>query len=187
MGKFNSGSNAIYQELAGVLPGGVWSMPASFNGNIYYGPVGSPLLDFRFKNAKLLAAAVARSSNSFGYPGTTPSVSANGSTQRDCMGSGKQQSRGAACVRRQDPGGTLQLEPGCEQSGSLRQWQQVHHADDCPRQGVCGNNQRSGRVWIVGEVDQRRGVAVTQPREVLCRYILRKAVRVTGVSCGGYE
>ena len=79
MGKFNAGSNNVYQELAGVLPGGVWSMPAAFNGNIYYGPVGSPLLDFRFKNAKLLPAAVARSSNSFGYPGTTPSVSANGS------------------------------------------------------------------------------------------------------------
>jgi len=78
MGKFNSSSNNIYQELSGALPGGVWSMPAAFNGNIYYGPVGSPLLRFQFKNAKLLTAAVAKSSNSFGYPGTTPSVSANG-------------------------------------------------------------------------------------------------------------
>ncbi len=78
MGKFNSSSNNIYQELSGALPGGVWSMPAAFNGNIYYGPVGSPLLRFQFKNAKLLTAAVAKSSNSFGYPGATPSVSANG-------------------------------------------------------------------------------------------------------------
>ena len=78
MGKFNSSSNNIYQELSGALPGGVWSMPAAFNGNIYYGPVGSPLLRFQFKNAKLLTAAVSKSSNSFGYPGTTPSVSANG-------------------------------------------------------------------------------------------------------------
>jgi len=78
MGKFNSSSNNIYQELSGALPGGVWSMPAAFNGNIYYGPVGSPLLRFQFKNAKLLTAVVAKSSNSFGYPGTTPSVSANG-------------------------------------------------------------------------------------------------------------
>ncbi len=77
MGKFSSTSNNVYQELAGALPGGVWAMPAAFNGNIYYGPVGSPLLRFQFKNAKLLTAAVAKSTNSFGYPGTTPSISGN--------------------------------------------------------------------------------------------------------------
>ena len=54
MGKFSSTSNNIYQELAGALPGGIWAMPAAFNGSIYYGPVGSPLLRFQFKNAKLL-------------------------------------------------------------------------------------------------------------------------------------
>ena len=53
MGKFNSSSNNIYQELAGVLPGGVRSMAAFFNGAVYYGPVGSPILAFQFKNAKL--------------------------------------------------------------------------------------------------------------------------------------
>ena len=53
MGKFNSGKNAIYQELAGALPGGIWSMPAAFDERIYYGPVGSPILLFQFKNAKL--------------------------------------------------------------------------------------------------------------------------------------
>lgn len=78
MGHFSSTSNNIYQELAGVLPGGIWSMPAAFNGNVYYGPVGSPLLRFQFKSAKLLTAAVAKSANSFGYPGTTPSITANG-------------------------------------------------------------------------------------------------------------
>jgi hypothetical protein len=78
MGKFSSSANNIYQELAGALPGGVWSMPAFFNGFVYYGPVGSPLLAFQFKNAKLLSAAVAKSSNSFGYPGVTPSISSNG-------------------------------------------------------------------------------------------------------------
>jgi len=77
MGKFNSGSNNIYQELAGVLPGGVWSMPAFFNGIVYYGPVGSTILAFQFKNAKLLTSAVARTSNAFGYPGATPSISSS--------------------------------------------------------------------------------------------------------------
>jgi hypothetical protein len=78
MGKFNSGSNNVYQELAGALPGGVWSMPAFFSSHLYYGPVGSPILSFQFKNAKLLPAAVAKTSNAFGYPGATPSISANG-------------------------------------------------------------------------------------------------------------
>lgn len=77
MGKFNSASNNIYQELAGVLPGGIWSMPAFFNGFVYCGPVGSPILAFQFKNAKLLTSAVTRTSNAFGYPGATPSVSSN--------------------------------------------------------------------------------------------------------------
>ncbi len=77
MGKFNSGNNAIYQELPGALPGGIWSMPAAYNDHIYYGPVNSPLLAFEFQNAKLLTSPVSQTSSSFGYPGATPSVSAN--------------------------------------------------------------------------------------------------------------
>jgi len=78
MGKFQSGSNKIYQELDGALPGGIWSAPAYFNGRIYYGPVGSNILAFRFSNAKLLASPAARTANAFGYPGATPSISSNG-------------------------------------------------------------------------------------------------------------
>ena len=77
MGKFNSTSNRIYQELPSALPGGIFSMPAAFNGTIYYGPVGSPILKFQFKNAKLLTAPMAKTVNAFDYPGTTPSISAN--------------------------------------------------------------------------------------------------------------
>jgi hypothetical protein len=77
MGKFDSSANRIYQELSGVLPGGIWSMPAAFNNNLYYGPVGSPILKFQFTNAKLGSTVVARTSNAFSFPGTTPSISAN--------------------------------------------------------------------------------------------------------------
>jgi hypothetical protein len=80
MGKFNpQNDNAIYQELDNVLGGGVWSMPAYFNGNVYYGPVGNNLLQFSFTSARLSTAPVSKSAASFTYPGTTPSVSANGS------------------------------------------------------------------------------------------------------------
>ncbi len=77
MGKFNPQSNNIYQELLGVLPGGIWSMPAFFAGKLYFGPVGQTILAFQFKNAQLLPAPVAQTRNSFAYPGATPSISAN--------------------------------------------------------------------------------------------------------------
>ena len=53
-------------------------MPAYFNGTVYYGSVGSPIQAFKITNAKLSTTATAHTSNSFGYPGATPSVSANG-------------------------------------------------------------------------------------------------------------
>jgi putative pyrroloquinoline-quinone binding quinoprotein len=80
MGKYNSSTNNIYQQLNGVLPGGIWSMPAYFQGKLYYAPVNSPMLAFEFKNAMLLPAPVAKTVHSFQYPGATPSVSANGTT-----------------------------------------------------------------------------------------------------------
>jgi len=81
MGKFNpSNNNAIYQELPGALPSGVFAMPAYFNNTVYYGSVGSPIRAFTITNAKLSASATAHTANSFGYPGATPSISANGSS-----------------------------------------------------------------------------------------------------------
>jgi uncharacterized protein (UPF0548 family) len=81
MGKFNvQNDNAIYQQLSGALPGGVWAMPAYFNGTIYYGSVGAPLKAFPITNAKVATSASSSSSASFGYPGSTPSVSANGTS-----------------------------------------------------------------------------------------------------------
>jgi hypothetical protein len=81
MGKFNtSNDNAIYQELVGALPGGVWAMPAYFNNVVYYGSVGQPLKAFPLSNAKVVAAPSSSSSASYSYPGTTPSISANGTT-----------------------------------------------------------------------------------------------------------
>jgi hypothetical protein len=80
MGKFSANNNNIYQELAGALPGGVWAMPAYFNNTVFYGSVGSPIQAFAITNAKLSSTATAQTANSFGYPGATPSVSANGTS-----------------------------------------------------------------------------------------------------------
>ena len=81
MGKFNpNNDSAIYQELDGVLPGGVWANPAYFNNTVYYGDQGGTLKAFPINNAKLAASPSSQSPTSFEYPGTSPAVSANGSS-----------------------------------------------------------------------------------------------------------
>ena len=81
MGKFNaSGNSQIWQQVSGVLPGGIWATPAYFNGTVYYGDVGSPLKAFTMTNAKFAAAPQSQTSVQFAYPGTAPSVSANGTS-----------------------------------------------------------------------------------------------------------
>ena len=82
MGKFNASSNnAVYQELPNALSGGAWSMAALFNNTVYYAGNGDHLKAFPITSAKLSATPATQSSNSFAYPGTTPSISANGTSK----------------------------------------------------------------------------------------------------------
>jgi PQQ-like domain len=81
MGKFSANTNgAIYQELPGALTGGEWAMPAYFNNTVYYGGVGGPIQAFPIVNAELSAAPAFTTSNTFVYPGATPGISANGTS-----------------------------------------------------------------------------------------------------------
>ncbi|HVO60871.1 MAG TPA: hypothetical protein VMT53_08040 [Terriglobales bacterium] len=80
MGKFNSSTNNIYQEIQGVLANGEFGMPAYFNNTVYYGAVADALKAFPITAAKLASTPASKSGQSFGYPGTTPSVSANGTS-----------------------------------------------------------------------------------------------------------
>lgn len=80
MGKFNASTDAIYQEISGQLGGQVFSMPAYFNGTVYFGAVGDALKAFPVTSAKLAGAPFSQSTHHFAYPGTTPSVSANGTS-----------------------------------------------------------------------------------------------------------
>jgi len=79
MGRFNASGNKIYQEIASQLVGGEFGMPAYFNGRVYFGSVGDHLKAFTVTNAKLSTTPTAQTTMTFDYPGTTPSVSANGS------------------------------------------------------------------------------------------------------------
>jgi outer membrane protein assembly factor BamB len=80
MGKFNSSANNIYQEIQGALAGGVFSMPAYFNNTVYYGAVGDSIKAFAISSAQLGGSPSSQTGNQFGYPGATPSVSANGTS-----------------------------------------------------------------------------------------------------------
>jgi hypothetical protein len=79
MGEFSSVGNDIWQELDGVLGGGVWATPAYFNFNIYYCPQGGSLRAFSVTNALLSSSPTSETSTQFAYPGTFPVISANGS------------------------------------------------------------------------------------------------------------
>jgi outer membrane protein assembly factor BamB len=81
MGKFNaSGNQQIWQQVSGALPSGIWSTPAYFNGTVYYGDAGAALKAFALSNAKLGGVPQSQSQTQFAYPGTAPSVSANGTS-----------------------------------------------------------------------------------------------------------
>jgi Immunoglobulin I-set domain len=79
MGKFNSGTDNIYQQINGQI-GGVWSKPSYFNNTVYYGAVGDHLKAFPIISARLSGTPATQSSASYAYPGTTPSISANGTS-----------------------------------------------------------------------------------------------------------
>jgi PQQ enzyme repeat len=79
MGKYNGMSNAVYQQFG--LGGGVYSSPAWFNNNLYYGAVGQQISLFPYSDGSFGSASHQTSvSGGFGFPGTTPSISANGLT-----------------------------------------------------------------------------------------------------------
>jgi hypothetical protein len=79
MGKFNpNNDDAIYQQVDGQIGGREFGSPAYFNGTVYYGAVNAALKAFPMTNAKLAASPSSSTAVSFGYPGTTPSISANG-------------------------------------------------------------------------------------------------------------
>jgi outer membrane protein assembly factor BamB len=81
MGKFNpQNDSALYQELLGALGGAVFTSPAWFNGTVYYGAVGDRIRAFNLNDAVLQAQPASMTDNFFDYPGTTPTISANGTS-----------------------------------------------------------------------------------------------------------
>jgi len=80
LGKFNPTADKIYQEIPGELDGLQFATPAYFNNVVYYGAVRDSLKAFPVTNARLANAPSSQTAAKFEYPGTTPSVSANGTS-----------------------------------------------------------------------------------------------------------
>jgi len=87
LGKFNSSSNQDVQEVIPVPPpnttqldGGLYGLPAYWNGFIYTTGQNFPVSQFRISNGSMATPQFAVSSNQFPPRGATPSVSANGNT-----------------------------------------------------------------------------------------------------------
>ncbi|HYM11045.1 MAG TPA: chitobiase/beta-hexosaminidase C-terminal domain-containing protein [Bryobacterales bacterium] len=79
MGQFNSGADNVVQSLPGAI-GSSFGMPAFFNNTLYYGGSGDSLKAFSFSGGLLSTSPTSKTAATFGFPGITPSVSANGSS-----------------------------------------------------------------------------------------------------------
>jgi hypothetical protein len=76
MGKFDMAADHVVEEFTGI--GQEFGMPGYFNGQVYFGGVNDTLKAFAISNAAITMTPASHTSLSFGYPGTTPSISANG-------------------------------------------------------------------------------------------------------------
>jgi hypothetical protein len=85
LGRFHAHADRVVQTLRNVI-GPSFGSPAYFNTGapgrswVYYAGVGDFLKAFQFVNGVLSPAPSSQSSTAFAYPGGTPSVSANGTT-----------------------------------------------------------------------------------------------------------
>ena len=87
MGKYQqcgATCDAVVSEFAldpsGGFTGAIFSVPAYFNGFVYYQGVNQALKAFSLTNGTLSSSPASQSSTSFGFPGATPSISANGTS-----------------------------------------------------------------------------------------------------------
>ena len=78
LGRFNLDGNYIHQEIVGGLTGLSLSSPIYFNGSVYLNAIGYPVRAFSFLKGQLGPTPTSETSTVFSYPGTTPSISANG-------------------------------------------------------------------------------------------------------------
>jgi hypothetical protein len=78
LGHFNSLNDTQIVQTVMQQINASFDTPAYFNNTLYYAAAGDALKAFGFSGGLLVTNPVSRSTNSFGFPGATPSISANG-------------------------------------------------------------------------------------------------------------
>lgn len=78
MGKHNGHNDSQIVQLIAGATGQMFTTPAYWNGNVYFGAVNDHLKAFWLADGRLSPAAESFSSAKFGYPGTSPAISSNG-------------------------------------------------------------------------------------------------------------
>jgi hypothetical protein len=78
MGRYGQTNQTLYQEILKPLAGRVFSSPAYFSNTVYYGSENDTIKAFPITAALIAPLPSSTTSNKFPYPGTTPSISANG-------------------------------------------------------------------------------------------------------------
>jgi Legume lectin domain/Chitobiase/beta-hexosaminidase C-terminal domain len=79
MGGYSTTSDNDVQEIAGQT-GGLWSMPAYWNNMVYFWGRFNNLQAFSLTAGKLSATPVATGADGANFPGATPSISSNGTS-----------------------------------------------------------------------------------------------------------
>jgi hypothetical protein len=82
MGSYNPNNNhQIVQDQENAI-GGLWATPGWWNNNVYFGGSGDNLRQYTFNTSTglLSTGAAAVTPTYFGFPGPTPSISANGTS-----------------------------------------------------------------------------------------------------------
>ena len=79
LGGFNTSYNNVAQEINGQIKG-LWSTPAYWDGNVYFWGNGDTLKQFSLKNGELSNSPTAKAAVLSTFPGASPVISSNGTT-----------------------------------------------------------------------------------------------------------
>src|SRR6267378_5098114 len=81
MGHYNpTGDTNVVQEINGVFGGSIYSSPVYFNGKVYFWGATDVVKAFSVTNGLLSTTPVDKGLNTFNFPGATPTISANGTS-----------------------------------------------------------------------------------------------------------
>jgi hypothetical protein len=80
MNGYNSSTDNVVDKIGAGQTGGLWSMPAYWNNHVYFWGSGFHLTDFLLNGGTFNSSPTTSSSINSNFPGATPSVSSNGTS-----------------------------------------------------------------------------------------------------------